>query len=167
MCPCCLILQHTALPSTKFMLQTNLKQEIEKEHSCFKYDFVLDYIHSHPGVPTSHEPQPGDLALCFKELEWLSVLFSMPFVLRWHFACSGRVLNQGIVLESEHSPHQIQQYLDLYILAFRTVGDRNYATTTQRKTLKQSLLLFDSSHPPFTINTHMSKQLFWCLDENV
>lgn len=63
------------------MLQTNLKQEIEKEHLCFKYDFVLDYIHSHPSVPTSHEPQPEDLALSFKELEWLSVLFSMPFVL--------------------------------------------------------------------------------------
>lgn len=57
------------------MLQTNFKEEIEKEHSCFKYDFALNYIHSYPSKCASHEPQAGDLALSFKELEWLGVPF--------------------------------------------------------------------------------------------
>lgn len=57
------------------MLQTNFKEEIEKEHSCFKYDFVLNYIHSYPSMCASHEPQAVDMALPFKELEWLGVPF--------------------------------------------------------------------------------------------
>ena len=57
------------------MLQINFKQEIEKEHSCFKYDFVLNYILLYPSMCASHEPQARDLALSFKELEWLGVPF--------------------------------------------------------------------------------------------
>lgn len=60
------------------MLQINLKQEIEKEHSWYKYDFVLDCVHSYHRVHAFPEPQVGDLALPFKELEWLNVPF-LPF----------------------------------------------------------------------------------------
>lgn len=128
-----LILWYMALSSTKFMLQTNLKQEIGKEHSCFKYGFVLvDYVeHTSIAILGCMYPMSHRLGT------WLCLLRSLsgqmfPFYdfcsvmmlcLLWKIKNQDSESRCGLRIRAL-SKHQTQQYLNMCVLASRTVRNR-------------------------------------------